>query len=85
MQILVNTDEQEGLKKFLGQRITLYYAVYIYSGKLCGVNETCVKLEDAEIVYNTGSFTEKKWETAEKLPSDWYVQTALIESFGILK
>lgn len=85
MEVLVKTDEQEGLRKFLGHRITLYCAVYIYSGKLTGVNETCVKLEDAEIVYNTGSFTDKKWETAEKLPNDWYVQTALIESFGILK
>ena len=75
----------EGLVSFLGERVTLYCAIYIYSGKLAGVNDTCVKLTDAEIVYNTGSFTDKKWETAEKLPHDWYIQTAMIESFGILK
>ena len=58
---------------------------YIYTGTLTGVNETCVLLTDAAIVYETGSFTEKNWKDAQKLPHDWYVQTASIESFGKLK
>ena len=85
MKELVEDVQGEGLVALLGERVTLYCAIYIYSGKLVGVNDTFVKLADAEIVYNTGSFTEKKWETAENLPNDWYVQTAMIESFGILK
>lgn len=85
MKMIVNEVAGEGLESLLGQRVTLYCAIYIYSGKLVGVNSTCVKLTEAEIVYNTGSFTDKKWETAERLPHDWYIQTAMIESFGILK
>jgi hypothetical protein len=85
MKKLVEDVQGEGLVALLGERVTLYCAIYIYSGKLVGVNDTFVKLTDAEIVYNTGSFTDKKWETAESLPNDWYVQTAMIESFGILK
>ena len=52
---------------------------------MTGVNETCVLLTDAAIVYETGAFTETDWKDAQKLPHDWYVQTASIESFGKLK
>ena len=85
MKKLIEEVEGEGLVELIGQRVTLYCAIYIYSGKLVGVSDTFVKLTNAEIVYNTGSFTDKKWENAESLPNDWYVQTAMIESFGILK
>jgi hypothetical protein len=51
-----------------------------------GVNESCVLLEDAKIVYETGPFGDKKWTDAQELPNGkWYVQTATIESFGVLK
>jgi hypothetical protein len=76
----------EGLEKLLGEKVTLFCMNYIYTGKLAGVNSTCVLLEDAAIVYETGAFTEKNWKDAQKLPNgEWYVQTATIESFGILK
>lgn len=58
---------------------------YIYTGKLVGVNDTCVLLEDAGIVYETGELTSKTWKDMQKLPNDWYVSIASIESFGILK
>jgi hypothetical protein len=77
--------ENEGLLALIGQRVTLFCAVYIYTGKLVGVNESCVKLEDASIVYETGAFTTKDWKDAQKLPNEWYVSTKLIESFGVLK
>ena len=51
--------EGEGLVSLLEQRVTLYCMNYIYTGKLVGVNSTFVKLEDAEIVYETGDFAEK--------------------------
>jgi len=76
----------EGLEKLLGEKVTLFCMNYIYTGKLAGVNSTCVLLEDAAIVYETGAFTEKNWKDAQELPNgEWYVQTATIESFGILK
>ena len=69
----------------LGQRITLFCLNYIYTGNLAGVNATCVLLEDAHIVYETGSFSDAKWKDAQKLPNALYVQTAAVEAFGICK
>ena len=77
--------ENEGLLSLLGQTVTIFCNVYIYTGKLVGVNDSCVKLENAAIVYDTGPLNDKKWQDAQKLPGDWYVSTSLIESFGILK
>jgi hypothetical protein len=85
MKIMVTEVENEGLEALMGQRVTLFCGVYIYTGKLIGVNQTCVKLEDAGIVYETGPLLEKKWQDCQSLPSEWYVSTQSIESFGILK
>jgi hypothetical protein len=75
----------EGLVALLGERVTLFCMNYIYTGKLAGVNDSCVLLEDAAIVYETGPLNEKNWKDAQKLPGSWYVQIGAIESFGILK
>jgi len=63
----------------------VFCAVYIYTGKLVGVSDSFLKLEDASIVYETGAFDTKEWKDAQKLPNDLYIQTAMIESFGVLK
>lgn len=85
MKKIVTEVQGEGLEMLLGERVTLFCANYIYTGVLTGVNESCVLLTDAAIVYETGPFTDSKWKDAQSLPKDWYVQTAFIESFGILK
>ena len=85
MKVLVTEKEGEGLEALMGQRVTLFCMNYIYTGKLIGVNQTCVKLSDAAIVYETGVLTDKTWKDAQSLPQDWYVSTSAIESFGILK
>lgn len=85
MKKLVMDVPNEGLEKLLGERITVFCAVYIYTGTLAGVNDTCVLLEDAAIVYETGPFTDKKWKDAQPLPGPWYVARGMIESFGVLK
>jgi hypothetical protein len=77
--------EDEGLVSLLGKTVTLFCANYIYTGKLEGVNDTCVKLSSPKIVYETGELTSGEWKDAQPLPNDWYVQLNLIESFGILK
>jgi len=82
MKKLVVEDDNEGLMSLLGEKVTLLCCRYIYTGKLAGVNETCVKLEDAGIVYDTGSWDRKEYEDIQKLPNDIYVQTSSIESFG---
>jgi hypothetical protein len=85
MKVLVEDVKGEGLISFLGKPITLYCANYIYTGKLIVVNETCVKLSEAKVVYETGSYSDKDWKDAQSLPNDWYVQLSFVESFGILK
>ena len=85
MKKIITEVENEGLIKLLGERVTLFCANYIYTGKLVGVNESCVLLEDAAIVYETGTLIDKAWRDAQSLPHAWYVQVAFIESFGLLK
>lgn len=87
MKILTRIEDvkEEGLLALIGLRITVFCAVYIYTGELIGVNENCIKLKDAAIVYETGAFTDKAFKDAQKLPNDWYIQTGMIESFGVLK
>lgn len=75
----------EGLESLLGQNVTLFGAVYIYTGKLIGVNQTCCKLQNPKIVYETGPFTEKSWKDAQSLPNELYVQLGMVEAFGIVK
>ena len=77
--------ENEGLISLLGKTITVFCANYIYTGVLEGVNESCIKLTKASIVYETGAFTDKTWKDAQALPNDLYVQLGLIECFTILK
>lgn len=83
--VTVTEVENEGLEGLMGERITLFCLNYIYTGKLVGVNERFVKLEDAAIVYETGPFGEKQWKDAQALPHPVYVMTRCVESFMILK
>lgn len=85
MRKIVEEVTGEGLEKLLGERVTLFCLNYIYTGKLIGVNASCVLLEAASIVYETGELTDKKWKDAQALPNQWYVQLNAIESFGLLK
>jgi hypothetical protein len=85
MKKIVQEVSGKGLEKLLGDRVTLFCANYIYTGILSGVNENCVLLTDAAIVYETGPFSDKEWKDAQSLPEDWYVQINAIESFGKLK
>jgi len=77
--------EGEGLLSLIGERITVWCSNYIYTGKLVGVNDDCIKLENAAIVYETGAFNDKEWKDAQSLPHGCYVRVAAIESFMILK
>lgn len=80
--IKVEEVEGEGLPGLMGENVMLFCLNYIYAGKLVGVNDTFVKLEEAKVVYETGAFDAKDYKDAQKLPGEWYVQTSSIESFG---
>lgn len=87
MKKLVKVEEVtgEGLIALMGEKVTFFCGNYIYAGKLVGVNDEFVKLEEAYIVYETGAFTDKTFKDAQRLPNDWYIQKGFIESFGLLK
>lgn len=85
--VTVREVEGEGFDSLLGENVLLFGLNYIYVGKLIGVNDTFVKLEDAKIVYETGPMsTGSDYKDAQSLPTKyWYVQRNAIESFGIGK
>ena len=85
MKKLIEDVENEGLISLMGEVVTLFCMNYFYTGKLIGVNETCVLLKDPSIVYETGSFADKIWKDAQKLPNNIYVMINSIESFGVIK
>ena len=75
----------EGFEGLLGETVTLLCMNYFYTGKLVGVNDSCVKLENPSIVYETGEWSSKSWKDAQALPGDCYVQLQAIEAFGVFK
>jgi hypothetical protein len=85
MKKLIEEVENEGLIKLMGERVTFFCLNYIYTGKLTGVNDQFVKLEDAAIVYETGGLSDKEWKDAQKLPRPVYIMLATVESFMVLK
>ena len=82
---VIEENHEEGLLSLIGQRITCFCAIYIYTGDLAGVSESCIKLENPAIVYETGCSKEKEWSDAQSLPGPIYVQIGMIESFGVIK
>lgn len=78
--------EQSGMEELLGEEIIIFSVNYIYTGKLVGVNDTCVLLDNAKLVYETGNMSEPGFKDAQDLPcSQWYVSTSAIESFGRIR
>ena len=87
MKKLVNVVEvdDDGLNGLMGERVTFYCINYIWTGKLVGVNEKFVKLEDPAIVYETGPHNTKEWKDAQKLPNSVFIQLSAVEAYGIMK
>jgi hypothetical protein len=83
--VQVQEVEGEGMIGLMGQSVTLFCLNYIYTGKLIGVNDEFVQLENASIVYETGEFTSKDWKDAQKLPHPVYIMLRCVESFMVLK
>ena len=71
----------EGLVSLLNENVLIMCMNYFYFGKLTGVNDTCIKLEKAHIIYETGSFSDKNFKDKQFVSDELYVQTSSIESF----
>ena len=74
--------DKEGLEALACKQVLLFCLNYIYTGKLIGVNDKFVLLENPKIVYATGAFTSKTFDDAQALPFNQYVMIGAIESFG---
>ena len=46
--------ENEGFLSLLGEEVLIMCSNYFYGGKLVGVNDTCIKLENAHIPFFSG-------------------------------
>lgn len=85
MKVFVETKEvaEEGFLTLLGKNVEIFCGIYIYAGKLVGVNDKCIKLANPHIVYETGAFTDKKYKDAQHMQREFhYISTTFIESFG---
>ena len=85
MKVLVETKEvqEEGWLSLLGKNVEIFSGVYIYAGKLVGVNDRCIKLENPHLVYETGAFLDKKYKDAQHMGrTHHYIALNFVESFG---
>ena len=72
----------EGLISLLNENVLIFCMNYFYYGKLIGVNDTCIKLEKAHIIYETGAFSDKSFKDKQFINDELYIQTSSIESFA---
>jgi hypothetical protein len=81
MKKIVEIDTKEGLESLLGQKVLLLCANYFYTGRLVGVNRTCVLLDEAAIVYETGRWDAPEFVDSQSVGRPLYVRTSAIEAF----
>jgi hypothetical protein len=75
--------EDAGFMSLLGKNVVVFCANYIYTGKLTGVNDTCIELTDAAIVYETGKFQQQHFTDAQRTSTNvLFIQLNAVESFA---
>ena len=84
MKRIVETQDG-GFEAMLGEKIVCFCQIYIFTGKLIGVNEEHLELEDAMLIYETGELATGDWKDAQPLPGTWRVMKQAIESWGEAK
>lgn len=84
MKRIIETNDG-GFDAMLGEKVTLFCGVYIYTGKLVGANSDHVELADPKLVYETGELASGSWKDAQALPSPWRVMRQAVESWGPAK
>ena len=86
MKRVIETDEQSNLEKLLGKKVLIMCSNYFYTGTLSGVNDVFIELTDPAIVYETGEWSNRDYQTVENMHTDkWNVSISHIESFGLSK
>lgn len=83
MKKLVSVTEVdgEGLESLMGEPVLLMCMNFNYAGRLIGVNEKFVLLEDGAVVFETGEYGASKWKDAQNVGQPLYVMIDKIEAF----
>jgi hypothetical protein len=66
----ITQDDSTAYDKMLGKRVTIICAKYIYTGRVTGVNTDTIEVSEAEITYETGPWTNKKYADSQTLPCE---------------
>jgi hypothetical protein len=72
--------EGEGAISLLGEYVEIRCGNYHYAGKLVGVNDLCVELEEAHTIFSSGSYTTKKYEDVQP-----HVESKLLVYFNFIE
>lgn len=62
-------EESGGPLVLLGKTVYVSCTSYAFTGKLTGVNDKFIEVDDPEIVYETGAWSAKTFKGTEKLPT----------------
>lgn len=82
---VIETNET-AFEQIMGEQVTIFSLNYIYHGKLIGVNNENILLENPKIVYETGDFSASGFKDTQSLEcKEFFIQKGTIESFGILE
>lgn len=58
--------ENEGAISLLGEYVEVRCGSYHYAGKLIGVNDLCIELEEAHTIFESGAYTTAKYKDTQK-------------------
>ena len=73
--------EDEGLISLLGEVVEICCCRYIYHGKLVGINDIDIKIENASIIYDTGDHEKSNYADIQSLNRDVYIMLGAIEHY----
>jgi len=84
MKKLIEQVEGEGLESLLGEMVEIWCECYIYHGKLIGVNDNDILLDNASIIYETGPLNEAGYKDIQTFGlKQRYIRVSKIESYGL--
>ena len=70
-----------GYLNLLGKEVYVSCGNYAYTGVLTGVNSSIIEIKEPSIVYETGTWSNKNWKDAQRLPCEFtFVNIDHIES-----
>lgn len=72
--------ENEGAISLLGEYVEIRCGNYHYAGKLVGVNDLCVELEEAHTIFSSGAYTTKKYDDVQP-----HVESKLLVYFNFIE